>query len=374
MAALAATAILSFSGPPPRPLAAVRHRAPQLFDVGLALFEAQVATEAVVANQLTTQLTPLSGLVLYGAGLLTAVSPCCLSMLPLTTAVIAGLEQESDGLLKLRLPVAFALGLASSLAVAGVVAALTGRLYGQSPGILAEALPAVLAVSMGLNLLQAHQAPTQHLPHLSTASATLPPSTPSQVLPFSFPSVVPRADRLNLPPMGKAFAFGAASALASSPCASPVCAAAAYRPSSPPATRCHARAHPSLATPPSRQARLDLGFRLAESGPCPRCGPPPLLQPGQHQPRAASRRAHRLDRRAQWPAQERQPVGLSRHRGCAAHLRHVCGARSRLPVADLMLLMWCAESAVCCVLFYCKVVCVKRDDARVSLGVQASRA
>jgi len=167
-----------------------------LFDVGLALFEAQVASEAVVANQLTTQLTPLSGLVLYGAGLLTAVSPCCLSMLPLTTAVIAGLEQESDGLLKLRLPVAFALGLASSLAVAGVVAALTGRLYGQSPGILAEALPAVLAVSMGLNLLQ--------------------------VLPFSFPSVVPRADRLNLPPMGKAFAFGAASALASSPCASPV--------------------------------------------------------------------------------------------------------------------------------------------------------
>lgn len=169
------TVILSFSGPPPRPLA-VRHHAPVLFDVGLALFEAQVATEAVVANQLTTQLTPLSGLVLYGAGLLTAVSPCCLSMLPLTTAVIAGLEQESDGLLKLRLPVAFALGLASSLAVAGVVAALTGRLYGQSPGILAEALPAVLAVSMGLNLLQAHQAPTQHLPHLSTATATLPPS------------------------------------------------------------------------------------------------------------------------------------------------------------------------------------------------------
>ena len=126
-----------------------------LFDVGLALFEAQVASEAVVANQLQTGLTPLSGLVLYGAGLLTAVSPCCLSMLPLTTAVIAGLEQESDGLWQLRLPVAFALGLASSLALAGVAAALTGRLYGQSLGILADALPAVLAVTMGFNLLQA---------------------------------------------------------------------------------------------------------------------------------------------------------------------------------------------------------------------------
>eukprot|EP00964_Phaeocystis_antarctica_P077119 scaffold47789_cov63-Phaeocystis_antarctica.AAC.3 len=134
--------------------------------------------------------------------------------------------------------------------------------------------------------------------------------------------------------MGKAFAFGAASALASSPCASPVCAAAAFRPSSsPPATRRHARAHPSLPTPPSRQARLDLGFRLAEPGPCPRCSAAAMLQPGQHEPRAPSRRAHRHDRRTQWPAQERQPVGLSRHRGRAAHLRHVCGARPRLPVA-----------------------------------------
>jgi cytochrome c-type biogenesis protein len=256
-------AILSFSGPQPRPLAAVRHRAPVLFDVGLALFEAQVATEAVVANQLTTQLTPLSGLVLYGAGLLTAVSPCCLSMLPLTTAVIAGLEQESDGLLKLRLPVAFALGLASSLAVAGVVAALTGRLYGQSPGILAEALPAVIAVGMGLNLLQAHREPTtQHLPRLSTASATAPPSAASQVLPFSFPSVVPRADRLNLPPMGKAFAFGAASALASSPCASPVCAAAAFHPTSPPARQRGATPALTPPSPPHPRARLVsiLGF------------------------------------------------------------------------------------------------------------------
>ena len=202
-AILAATSILSFSSPPPRPLAAVRPRAPVphvragstvMFDVGLALFEAQVATEAVVATQLTTQLTPLSGLVLYGAGLLTAVSPCCLSMLPLTTAVIAGLEQESDGLLKLRLPVAFALGLASSLAVAGVVAALTGRLYGQSPGILAEALPAVLAVSMGLNLLQAS--------HRSTCLASRQRHHPS-LDPSLDPSLRPTAGAALLLPVGR---------------------------------------------------------------------------------------------------------------------------------------------------------------------------
>lgn len=257
-AMLAAAAAVSFSGPQPRPLAAVRHRAPVpvLFDPGLALFEAQVATEALVANQLGGQLTPLSGLVLYGAGLLTAVSPCCLSMLPLTTAVIAGLEQESDGLLKLRLPVAFALGLASSLALAGVVAALTGRLYGQSPGILAEALPAVIAVSMGLNLLQARPEPTQH-----PASPRAPPSSrhpPSHPLPAPRRRCSPSPSRRSsLGPTGSTCLRWARPSPSAPPPRSPphharrLCALPCpLRPSSPAATRCHARAHPSLATPP----------------------------------------------------------------------------------------------------------------------------
>ena len=251
----AAIAVLSFSGPQPRPLAAVRHRAPVpvLFDPGLALFEAQVATEALVANQLATQLTPLSGLVLYGAGLLTAVSPCCLSMLPLTTAVIAGLEQENDGLLKLRLPVAFALGLASSLALAGVVAALTGRLYGQSPGILAEALPAVIAVSMGLNLLQARPEPPPRLERR-------PPSRhpPSHPLPPPRRRCSPSPSRRSsLGPTGSTCLRWARPSLSAPPPRSPphharrLCALPCpLRPSSPTATRCHARAHPSLATPP----------------------------------------------------------------------------------------------------------------------------
>ena len=337
----AATAVLSFSGPQPRPLAAVRHRAPVpvLFDPGLALFEAQVATEALVANQLATQLTPLSGLVLYGAGLLTAVSPCCLSMLPLTTAVIAGLEQENDGLLKLRLPVAFALGLASSLALAGVVAALTGRLYGQSAGILAEALPAVIAVSMGLNLLQARPEPAQH-PASSAAlpRATLPP----------IPSLRPVAGAPLLLPVGRPSGRPAQPASGRqglrfrrrlrARLLTMRVACVRCRALSAPAAQPPRGATPALTPPsprhPARQARLDPGLRLAEPGPGPRRGAAPLLQPGQHQPRAPRRRAHRHDLRAQWPAQGREPVGLARDGGRAAHLRHVCGARPRLPVAD----------------------------------------
>lgn len=168
-----------------------------LVDVSVVLFEAQVGAEALVSSQLQ-HLTPLSGLALYGAGLLTALSPCCLSMLPLTTAVIAGLEQqpEATALARLKLPAAFAMGLASALSLFGIAAALSGRLYGQASGAGLAPIVAVLSGVMGLNLLQ--------------------------ILPLQFPSVVPQANQINLPPMGKAYVFGAASALASSPCASPV--------------------------------------------------------------------------------------------------------------------------------------------------------
>ena len=182
----------------PRAPTALRRSEPRLLlDLSVALFEAQVGAEALVSSQLQ-HLTPLSGLALYGAGLLTAVSPCCLSMLPLTTAVIAGLEQQPDAtaLTRLKLPAAFAMGLASALSLFGVAAALSGRLYGQVSGEGLAPVVAVLSGVMGLNLLQ--------------------------IVPLQFPSVLPQANQINLPPVGKAYVFGAASALASSPCASPV--------------------------------------------------------------------------------------------------------------------------------------------------------
>lgn len=57
------------------------------FDVGLALYDVQIWAKGLVDTQLT-HLTPVSGAVLYGAGLLTSLSPCALSLVPLTMAYL----------------------------------------------------------------------------------------------------------------------------------------------------------------------------------------------------------------------------------------------------------------------------------------------
>lgn len=56
-------------------------------DVGLALYDLQIWAKGLVDTQLT-HLTPVSGAVLYGAGLLTSLSPCALSLVPLTMAYL----------------------------------------------------------------------------------------------------------------------------------------------------------------------------------------------------------------------------------------------------------------------------------------------
>ena len=236
---IAATAALaSFSGPQfaarphvARPLAArplaTRATPAQLLDVGTFLYEAQITADALVQQQFQ-QLTPASALVLYAAGLLTSLTPCCLAMLPLTIGFIGGLEEEvaatadcctdggaapaADGAAAavaapavgggMLVPAAaFAAGLSCALTAFGVAASSFGALYGSvGDGALASALPVVLSLlicGMGLNLLK--------------------------VLPFELPSLaldnVPGA---RLPPAPRAFLFGASTALVSSPCATPV--------------------------------------------------------------------------------------------------------------------------------------------------------
>ena len=55
--------------------------APLMIDPSVAFYELQLTAESLVANQLQA-ITPLSILTLYGAGLLTSLTPCCLSQLP----------------------------------------------------------------------------------------------------------------------------------------------------------------------------------------------------------------------------------------------------------------------------------------------------
>ncbi len=109
------------------------------------------------ANTLVdTQLTHLNWIslgIIFTAGLLTSLTPCMLSMLPITIGYIGGYETKG------RLQAAaqstwFAFGLATTLAILGILAATLGRVYGQI-GVGLPILVSIIAILMGLNLLEA---------------------------------------------------------------------------------------------------------------------------------------------------------------------------------------------------------------------------
>lgn len=125
-------------------------------------------------------------------------------MLPLTIGFISARVAAAPGSARvLPSAAAFAAGTASTLAGAGMAAAAAGTAYaGVGSGPLRDALPlaaGVVAVAAGLNLLGLLRA---RLPGLD-ADLALPEGTP---------------------PLLAAFAAGAGSALAASPCATPVLA------------------------------------------------------------------------------------------------------------------------------------------------------
>lgn len=116
------------------------------------LYELEQFANALVSNQLT-HLTWISVAIIFVAGLLTSLTPCMLSMLPITIGYIGGYEAKS------RLQAAvqstwFALGLATTLAFLGIVAAFVGKVYGQV-GIGLPIIVSIIAILMGLNLLEA---------------------------------------------------------------------------------------------------------------------------------------------------------------------------------------------------------------------------
>ncbi|GAB4553777.1 MAG: cytochrome c biogenesis protein CcdA [Pleurocapsa sp.] len=148
----------------------------------------------------STQLTHLSLIsigVIFLAGLVTSLTPCMLSMLPITIGYIGGYESQS------RLQAAvqsswFALGLATTLAALGIVATSIGKVYGQI-GLGLPIIVSLVAIAMGLNLLE--------------------------ILPLRFPSLG-ATDWIaeDLPRGVRSYLLGLTFGLVASPCSTPVLA------------------------------------------------------------------------------------------------------------------------------------------------------
>jgi len=151
------------------------------------------------ANELVTgklaEINILTFAVICLAGLLTSLTPCMLSMLPLTIAYIGGYENQ--GKLQSAIQSAwFSLGLATTLAAMGIFAAALGQVYGQI-GIGLPIIVSLIAIIMGLNLLE--------------------------VITLQFPSLgAPNWIKDDFPPSVRSYLLGLTFGLIASPCSTPV--------------------------------------------------------------------------------------------------------------------------------------------------------
>jgi cytochrome c-type biogenesis protein len=160
------------------------------------LYYLEQYADRLVSSQLS-HLTPVSVGIIFSAGLLTSLTPCMLSMLPITIGYIGGYENQGR-LAALGQSTWFSLGLATMLAGLGLIAATLGKVYGQV-GIGLPILVSAIAILMGLNLLE--------------------------LVPLRFPSLG-ATDWIteDLPPGVRSYSLGLTFGLVASPCSTPVLA------------------------------------------------------------------------------------------------------------------------------------------------------
>jgi cytochrome c-type biogenesis protein len=147
------------------------------------VYQIEQFANTLVTNQLT-HISFWSMGIIFVSGLLTSLTPCMLSMLPITIGYIGGYEAKS------RLQAAaqstwFALGLATTLAGLGIIASLIGKVYG-SVGIGLPIIVSLVAIAMGLNLLEALPIQFPSLGETNWISPNLPSGLRSYLLGLTF--------------------------------------------------------------------------------------------------------------------------------------------------------------------------------------------
>jgi cytochrome c-type biogenesis protein len=147
------------------------------------LYRLQQFADTLVSTQLS-HLTWVSVGIIFLAGLLTSLTPCMLSMLPITIGYIGGYEAKS------RLQAAtqstwFSLGLATTLAGLGILAAFLGQVYGQV-GIGLPIIVSIIAILMGLNLLEALPLKLPSFDGIDFIPKTVPDGVRSYLLGLTF--------------------------------------------------------------------------------------------------------------------------------------------------------------------------------------------
>lgn len=160
-----------------------------------------VVVQSGVAESLQHQ--PLLAIaVLFGAGLLTSLTPCIYPMIPITAGIIAGNAAESASRGRtLRLTLTYVSGLALLYALLGLIAGLTGTLFGTvSASPWARFLVGNLLLVFGLAMLD--------------------------VVPVPVPERITRwATGVGGGSYGGVFLLGATSGLVAAPCGAPAFAA-----------------------------------------------------------------------------------------------------------------------------------------------------
>ncbi len=163
----------------------------------IALYNLSQLANQWVSGQLD-HLSVASVAIIAAAGLLTSLTPCMLSMLPITVGYMGSYDIENRWE-AVGQSSWFALGLATTLAGLGIVATSLGWVYGQV-GAGLPILVSAIAILMGLNLLEA-------LP--------LPPLPSYSGMGFM---------ENNIPRSLKSYLLGLTFGLVASPCSTPVLA------------------------------------------------------------------------------------------------------------------------------------------------------